>query len=63
MLVNQQNSHILPRTREAIERLLDSRRLRLGVDDKEILLRAGVCIGRLGGDVLFCPPQKRGGKS
>lgn len=41
MLVDQDNADILPLLSEALERRLDGGRLRLAVDDQEVLLGVG----------------------
>ena len=41
VLVDQDNADILPLLSEALERRLDGRRLRLAVDDQEVLLGVG----------------------
>jgi len=48
MLIDQENSNILPLSCESVESFFDSRIIRLAVNDEEILLRI-----RWLGDMLY----------
>jgi hypothetical protein len=41
MLVDQHNANVLALDREALKRLINGGRVRLGVDDQKVFLRVG----------------------